>query len=357
MPKAYSIARTLLFRIPAEKAHEAALHGLAWTPSVLRNSMRARYEVRAPELRSEVFGVGFPNPVGLAAGFDKGAVAYDGLGALGFGHVEVGTVTARPQPGNPRPRLFRLPADRALLNRMGFNNPGAEVVAETLRGATPETILGINVGKSKVTPLEDAVEDYLRSVELLKSFARYLVVNVSSPNTPGLRELQDAGPLRELLGAVTGAAGSVPVLVKLAPDLGDRQIDQAIEIVVETSAAGVILTNTTIKRTELRTPAAMLAGLGAGGISGAPVRDRALEVVRRVYRATSGRLPIIGVGGIFTADDAWERIQAGASLVQIYTGFVYGGPGVVRSINEGLLRKMADAGVSSIREVVGSGNP
>ncbi len=356
MPKAYSLVRKLLFRLSAESAHEIALHTLRGSPALVRRAMRARYEIDALALRSTVFGVDFPNPVGMAAGFDKGAEAYDALGALGFGHVEVGTVTAREQPGNPRPRLFRLPADAALLNRMGFNNPGADSVAASLSNTTPSTVLGINIGKSKVTPLEDAVADYLYSVERLREFARYLVVNVSSPNTPGLRELQDAGPLRALLAAVNDAAGGVPVLVKLAPDLADEQVDQAVDIAVETRMAGVILSNTTISRAGLRTPAAELSALGDGGISGHPVKARALELVRRVYRSTSGQLPIVGVGGIFTAEDAWDRIRAGASLVQIYTGLIYGGPSTARSINEGLLKKMREAGFSSIQDVVGSGN-
>lgn len=354
MPKAYSIARNVLFRLPAETAHELAIHTLAHTPAFTRRVLRGRYGVVDEKLRSTVFGIDFPNPVGLAAGFDKGAIAYDALGALGFGFVEVGTVTALSQSGNPRPRLFRLPADQALLNRMGFNNPGAEAVARAMRGAKPETILGINIGKSKITPLEDAVADYLRSVQLLAPFAKYLVVNVSSPNTPGLRELQDAGPLHELLAAVVAAAAGVPVLVKLAPDLDDSQVDQAVQIAVETAAAGVVISNTTISREGLLTPPAKVAAMGTGGISGAPVRKRAHEMVSRVYRNTGGRLPIIGVGGIFDADDAWERIRAGASLIQLYTGFIYGGPGLVRTINRGILEKMERAGFASIGAVVGS---
>lgn len=354
MPKAYPIARNLLFRLPAETAHELAIDTLAHTPAFARRVLRALYEVRDQSLRSTVFGIDFPNPVGLAAGLDKGAVAYDTLGALGFGFVEVGTVTALAQEGNPRPRLFRLPADQALLNRMGFNNPGAEAVAAAMRNAKPSTILGINIGKSKVTPLEDAVTDYLRSVELLARYARYLVVNVSSPNTPGLRELQDAGPLRDLLRAVVGAAGGVPVLVKLAPDLEDPQVDQAVEIAQETAAAGVVISNTTISRAGLRTPDAVLTEMGPGGISGVPVRQRAHELVGRVYRNTGGRLPIIGVGGIFNADDAWERIRAGASLIQVYTGFIYGGPGLIRQINRELAERVRRGGFRSIAEVVGT---
>jgi len=318
--------------------------------------------VRDPALEVEAFGIRFPNPVGLAAGFDKTGEHFNALGALGFGFVEIGTVTAEAQPGNPRPRLFRLPADQGLLNRMGFNNPGAAAVADRLRGAAIEPVLGINLGKSKVTPLEDATADYLRSLDLLEPFARYLVVNVSSPNTPGLRTLQDAKPLRELLRALRGRTAELaaargespkPILLKIAPDLTDEQVDEAVGIAVDEGTAGLIATNTTISREGLRTPRAAVEPMGAGGISGAPVRQRAREVVARAWRTAEGRLPIVGVGGIFTADDAWEMIRAGAALVQVYTGFVYGGPGVVRDINRGLLRRMRQEGITSLREAVG----
>jgi dihydroorotate dehydrogenase len=338
--------------------------------SLLRGALRSKpardlsrrlLEVRDLSLQTNLWGIDFPNPVGLAAGFDKAGDSFNELGALGFGFVEIGTVTAQAQEGNPRPRLFRLPADEALLNRMGFNNPGAEAVAERLGKTPAEGVLGINIGKSKVTPLESSTEDYLRSLELLFPFARYVVVNVSSPNTPGLRSLQDAEPLRELLGAVVarsrslaGRAGDIPVLVKIAPDLTEGQIDEAMRIAMEQGVAGIIAVNTTTSREGLRTPADRLEKLGAGGISGAPLAARATQVVSRIYRATGGTLPIVGVGGIRTADDAWERIAAGASLVQIYSAFVYRGPDLVRSINEGLLRRLRGAGMASIREAVGS---
>ncbi|MDP9349252.1 MAG: quinone-dependent dihydroorotate dehydrogenase, partial [Gemmatimonadota bacterium] len=316
-----------------------------------------------PALRVSRWGIDFPNPVGLAAGFDKSGASFNALGALGFGFVEIGTVTAHAQPGNPTPRLFRLPADGALLNRLGFNNPGAEAVAEHLRGTPVEPVLGINLGKSKVTPLEEATTDYLRSLELLERYARYLVVNVSSPNTPGLRKLQDAGPLRELLRALRARAGERaaargeaprPVLLKIAPDLTDAQVADAVGIAREEGIAGIIATNTTISREGLRTPRERVAGLGEGGISGRPVRERAREVVSLVYRETGGALPVIGVGGIFDARDAFERIRAGASLVQLYTGFVYGGPGVVWEINRGLLELLRREGFRSLDEAVGS---
>jgi dihydroorotate dehydrogenase len=347
-----------------------------------------------PALATRVWGIDFPNPVGLAAGFDKAGTLFNPLAALGFGFIEIGTVTALAQPGNPRPRLFRLPTDGALLNRMGFNNPGAEAVARHLASTPAEPVLGINIGKSKVTPLDHATEDYLRSVDLLAPFARYLVINVSSPNTPGLRALQDAAPLRELVGAVVervrevrgagalgggGGAGdrmsersefgspstppppaayavdACPVLVKLAPDLSDGQIEQAVEIALEQGAAGIVATNTTVSRAGLRTAPERVEGLGLGGISGAPLRARALEVVSRIHARTGGAVPIVGVGGIASASDAWERIRAGASLVQLYTAFIYEGPGLVRRINRGLLDLMHREGFRSVAEAVGTG--
>jgi dihydroorotate dehydrogenase len=358
----YRLIRPILFRVPAESAHAAAMTALqaVAAPAPIRAGMRRRFSVEADELRVRRWGIDFANPVGLAAGFDKSGSAFNALSALGFGFIEIGTVTARAQPGNPRPRMFRLPADRALLNRLGFNNPGAESVARHLAGARVECVLGINLGKSKVTPLEAATEDYLESLERLARFARYLVVNVSSPNTPGLRELQDAQPLRRLLRALTARAAEVagggtptPILLKIAPDLTDRQVDEAVEIAREEGAAGMVATNTTISREGLITPRERVEALGAGGLSGAPLRDRAQEVTARIFRRTGGTFPIIGVGGIFTPDDAWARIRAGASLVQIYTGLVYGGPGTVRRLNLGLLDRLRRSGARSIDDVIG----
>lgn len=333
---------------------------LAALPGLARALLRSRMMVEDPRLQSRLWEIDFPNPVGLAAGFDKSGSAFNALGALGFGFVEIGTITALAQPGNPRPRIFRLPRDRALLNRMGFNNPGAAALAEHLQHQPIETVLGINVGKSKVTPLERSIDDYLRSIELLERFARYLVINISSPNTPGLRELQDAGPLRELLRAVIGrpaeggAAGKKPVLVKLAPDLGGEQMDQAVEIALEEGISGIIAVNTTISREGLHASAHEIEALGAGGISGAPLRAQALASIARVRRITRGAVPIIGVGGIFNAEDAWNAILAGADLVQLYTGFIYEGPGVVRQINQGLLERLDREGVRSLAEVIGT---
>jgi len=359
----YDAIRPLLFTLPAERAHHVGTTALstALLAPPARALARAAFCVRHPALRVERFGLRFPNPVGLAAGFDKAGAWFNALGALGFGSIEIGTVTALAQPGNPRPRLFRLPADRALLNRMGFNNPGAEAVAARLRRARIEPVLGINLGKSKAAPLEDAAADYLRSLELLEPFAAYLVVNVSSPNTPGLRQLQDAAPLRELLRALRARAGELaaargapprPILLKIAPDLSDPQVEEAAAIAVEEGMAGLIATNTTVSREGLRTPD--VEGMGAGGISGAPVHRRAVAVVARAWRTTGGRLPIVGVGGIFGAEEAWAFVRAGASLLQVWTGFIYRGPGIARDINRGLLQRLAREGFRSLDEAVGA---
>jgi dihydroorotate dehydrogenase len=359
----YDLVRPLLFSLDPEQAHRAgtaALHAALLTPPQ-REVSRALLEVRDPALRVERFGIRFPNPVGMAAGFDKAGESFNALGALGFGFVEIGTVTALAQPGNPQPRLFRLPADQALLNRMGFNNPGAEAVAASLRHTAIEPVLGINIGKSKAAALEDAAADYLRSLELLEPFAAYLAVNVSSPNTPGLRQLQDAAPLRELLRALRARGAELaaargqrprPILLKIAPDLTDPQVEEAAGIALEEGCAGLIATNTTVSREGLRT--ARVEAMGAGGISGAPVRQRAVEVVSRVHRATGGRLPIVGVGGIFGAEDAWRMVRAGAALVQVWTGFIYRGPAIARDINRGLLARLRREGMRSLDEAVGA---
>lgn len=362
---AYSALRKLLFALPAEPAHTLgamALRGLE-ASAAGRAAVRRSLQCEAPELVVECMGIRFPAPVGIAAGFDKNAQVFNALGALGFGFVEAGTVTACAQLGNPRPRLFRLPEDEALLNRMGFNNHGAEAVAARLAAAAIEPILGINIGKSKAAPLEGAVADYLQSLRLLEPFAAYLAINVSSPNTPGLRELQQEQALRELLREMVGGAAELaaarggaprPVLVKLAPDLNEEALEVAVDVAASEGAAGLILANTTVRRDELRTAAEQLAQLGAGGISGRPVHRRAAEMISRAYRQTNGELPIIGAGGVFDAADAWRLIAAGASLVQLYTGFVYGGPGTAHRINRGLLQLLNERGFRSIDEAVGS---
>lgn len=352
----YRFARAPLFSLDPEAAHALVVRGVrtALATSPARALARSHFSVDAPELRVRRWGIEFDNPVGLAAGFDKNGAAINPLAALGFGFIEIGTVTARAQPGNPRPRLFRLPADRALLNRMGFNNEGAAAVAARLRARSIEPVVGINIGKSRAVALEDAVADHLRSVTLLSPFARYLVLNVSSPNTPGLRSLQESEPLAELLDAVVLAARGLPVLVKLAPDLTDAAVERAVATAVDHGAAGIIAVNTTVSRDGLRTSSGRLERLGSGGISGAPLRRRATDVVALIRRATAGAVPIIGVGGIFDADDAWDRIRAGASLLQVYTGLVYQGPEIARTINLGLLERLRREGASSVHEVVGS---
>ncbi|UQU67203.1 quinone-dependent dihydroorotate dehydrogenase [Couchioplanes caeruleus] len=320
--------RPVLFRVgggDAEKAHEFTLGRLAGLGSGTRALLRRRYAVSDPV---EVFGVRFPNRVGLAAGMDKNGVALPAWPALGFGFVEVGTVTAKAQPGNDKPRLFRLRESEAVINRMGFNNAGAAALAERLRALGPIGVpLGISLGKSKVTPLEEAVQDYLASYELLHPYADYIAVNVSSPNTPGLRTLQDKSALAALLGALVG---KVPVLVKIAPDLTEPAIAELLEVCLASGAAGVIATNTTLGREGLAGPDQARAA-EAGGLSGRPLTERARKIVHFVHEETGGRLPIIGVGGIVEADDAARMFDAGASLIQLYTGFIYRGPALVRA--------------------------
>ena len=357
--------RPLLFRVDAERVHELAMGSLALTSPV---AGRLR---RPPDgggrLAQDLLGARFPNPVGLAAGFDKRARAVPAWPALGFGFSEVGTITAHAQPGNPRPRIVRLPADRALINRLGFNNDGAESAARALgrwraQGLLGRAPLGVNLGKSKITPAEDAPADYARSLDLLHGFADYVTVNVSSPNTPGLRDLQATGPLGAILDAldevqarkVEGRAGAPrPVLVKIAPDLDGDQVDAVVDLALARGLAGMIVSNTTLSREGLASPEALTEQ--PGGLSGAPLRDRATALVERVARRAQGRLVVVGVGGVFTADDAWDKLAAGASLVQVYTGFVYGGPGFVRSVHRHLLRRMAESGKLSLDEVVGGG--
>jgi dihydroorotate dehydrogenase len=370
------VVRPALFRIgsgDAEAAHEWTLTRLAGLPPAARRIMAARYAVRSPRT---VFGLEFPNPVGLAAGVDKNGVALAAWPALGFGFVEVGTVTAHAQPGNPRPRLFRLRGSEAIVNRMGFNNEGAAALAARLaalsragRGGKapaaggpgeapavvggpgeapavvggpgeaparpgPRTVtpfgvpLGISLGKSKVTPLDEAVDDYLASYKLLRDHGDYFAVNVSSPNTPGLRSLQDRDSIDALLRALVGEK---PILVKIAPDLSEAAIAELLEVCLARGAAGVIATNTTLSRDGLAAADAA-GGAETGGLSGRPLTGRAREVVRFVHTETGGRLPVIGVGGIMSADDAARMFDAGASLVQVYTGFIYHGPALVRQI-------------------------
>jgi dihydroorotate dehydrogenase len=333
--------RTVLARMDPETAHHAAVVVISIL-GIPPFSWVARALTRpAPQLRTTVLGLSFESPFGVAAGFDKDVRAAAGLYALGFGHIEVGTITAIPQDGNPRPRLFRLIPDRAVINRMGFNNQGAEAAArrlERLRRRRTRAVIGVNIGKSRVVEVADATADYVRSATLLSPLADYLVVNVSSPNTPGLRGLQAVETLRPLLEAVRNAAGATPLLVKIAPDLADDEVDAVSRLAVELGLAGLIATNTTISREGLVTDASVVAAAGAGGLSGAPLKRRALEVLRLVRAAVPSDFVVISAGGVETAADARERLAAGADLVQGYTAFLYRGPLWARQINRGLAR-------------------
>lgn len=333
--------RTVLARMDPETAHHAAV-AVIRILGVPPFSWVARAVTRpAPQLRTTALGLSFESPFGVAAGFDKDVRAAAGLYALGFGHIEVGTITAIPQDGNPRPRLFRLIPDRAVINRMGFNNQGAEAAArrlERLRRRRSRAVIGVNIGKSRVVDVADAPADYVRSATLLAPLADYLVVNVSSPNTPGLRGLQAVETLRPLLEAVRDAAGPTPLLVKIAPDLPDDEVDAVSRLAVELGLAGLIATNTTISREGLVTDASVVAAAGAGGLSGAPLKRRALEVLRLVRAAVPREFVVISAGGVETAADVRERLAAGADLVQGYTAFLYRGPLWARQINRGLAR-------------------
>lgn len=341
------IFRTVFSRMEPETAHHLVVPVIRLL-GIPPFSIVARALTRPdPSLRTEALGLVFDSPFGVAAGFDKNAVMVRGLGALGFGHVEVGTVTAKPQDGNPRPRLFRLVQDRALINRMGFNNRGAGAAASRLRrlrrGST-HAVVGANIGKSRVVDVENATADYVESTRLIAPEADYLVVNVSSPNTPGLRGLQAVETLRPLLEAVRDAAGATPLLVKIAPDLPDDEVTAIAEMAVDAGLAGLIATNTTISRDGLLTDEATIERIGAGGLSGAPLRRRALEVLRLVRSAVPRDFCVIAAGGVETAADVQERLAAGADLVQGYTAFIYRGPLWARQINRGLvqLRRGAD---------------
>lgn len=356
----YRIFRSFLFSLSAETAHRFTLASLRWF-TLLPGSLwllRRWFGGSDPRLRVRALGRELSSPVGLAAGLDKDAEVFEAFGALGFGFVEVGTVTALAQPGNPRPRLFRLPKDRALLNRMGFNNHGAHAAA--LRLAKPRAaVVGANIGRSKLTPNEDAVADYVTSTEALAPHADYMVINVSSPNTPSLRELQAIEQLRPLISGVQqalarAAAGrAVPLLLKVAPDLHDADLDAIADLALELGIDGIIATNTTIGRDGLRTPADEVAALGNGGLSGAPLRERSLQVLRRLRARVGTRLLLVAAGGIENADDAWQRIRAGATLVQIYSALIYDGPSLPSRIARGLAKRVSEAGLASISEAVG----
>jgi dihydroorotate dehydrogenase len=363
-----ALFETLFVRMPAETAHRVGftlirLIGLIpGAPALLRRLLATP----DPILRVETLGLDLPGPLGLAAGFDKDALAPDARAALGFGFIEIGTVTARPQPGNPKPRLFRLTADRALINRMGFNNAGSAAAADRLRDRAeftssggPMAVVGANIGKSKVADESQAIGDYTTSAARLAAVADYLVVNVSSPNTPGLRNLQAVEVLRPLLQAVRHSldeAGErhVPLLVKIAPDLSDEDLDAVADLALELRLDGIIATNTTISRAGLVTPAAEVEALGAGGLSGVPLQARALEVLQRLHGRVGDRLVLIAAGGVVTGDDAYQRIRAGATLVQGYTAFIYEGPFWPRRVHRELAARLRADGFRSVAEAVGT---
>jgi dihydroorotate dehydrogenase len=347
--------RPALFALDAERAHDLTIAALR-RPIVQRVLGAGAMPVDR-RLRQQVLGLTFDHPVGLAAGLDKQGYAAWAWPAIGFAFIEIGTVTPRPQPGNPRPRLFRLPADRAIVNRFGFNSIGADGVAANLRGGVTSTIrVGINIGKNKETPNDRAADDYVRVVDALHARADYFAVNVSSPNTAGLRDLQERRTLRALITAVTGrvhevSSRRIPVLVKLSPDMDEADLLGAVDAALEGGADGVIATNTTVSRAGLNTASPLASE--PGGLSGAPLRDVSNRVCRRLFQHLGSQAPIVGVGGIFDADDAYQRIRAGATLVELYTGLVYEGPAVVRRIVRGLADRMGRDGFTSINEVIG----
>lgn len=354
----YDRSLTAMFRLRPERIHGLMSSALATAAASApaRKALRRSVVVADPVLSQTVAGITFPRPLGLAAGFDKNATEVDVWGPLGFGYSEVGTVTAVAQPGNPTPRLFRLPEDRALLNRMGFNNDGAMTAAGRLAKRVEAEPVGVNLGKTKTTPANRAASDYFESARAVDGVADYLVINVSSPNTPGLRDLQAVETLRPIVEAVRRASDR-PLFVKIAPDLSDEDVDAVTELALELSLTGLIATNTTISRDGLVTPGAEVTALGAGGISGAPVAERSLEVLRRIRRRADDRLVLIGVGGIETAEQAWQRIGAGATLLQGYTGLIYGGPDWIRDIHLGLAGQVRRHGLGSLTEAVGAELP
>ncbi|MCB5182483.1 quinone-dependent dihydroorotate dehydrogenase [Streptomyces antimicrobicus] len=361
----YRLFFHLIFkRMDPEQAHHLAFRWirLAASVPVLRTFVAAFLAPRHKALRTEALGLRMHGPFGLAAGFDKNAAAVDGMAMLGFDHVEIGTVTGRAQPGNPKKRLFRLVPDRALINRMGFNNEGSEAVAARLaaRRAVFRTVVGVNIGKTKVVPEAEAASDYVLSTERLAPYADYLVVNVSSPNTPGLRNLQATESLRPLLTAVREAADRtvtdrrVPLLVKIAPDLADEDVDAVADLALELGLDGIIATNTTVAREGLGLRSAPELVKETGGLSGAPLKARSLEVLRRLYARVGDRLVLIGVGGIENAEDAWQRILAGATLIQGYSAFIYEGPCYARAIHRGLAERLAASPYATLAEAVGA---
>ncbi|MCE2743100.1 MAG: quinone-dependent dihydroorotate dehydrogenase [Fluviicola sp.] len=340
----YKLIRKILFKFDPEKIHYFTANSISFLLKIpgMKFIWKKMYQLDDKRLEKEVFGIKFKNPVGLAAGFDKNASMYNQLAHFGFGFIEIGTVTPKGQPGNDKPRLFRLKEDEAIINRMGFNNDGTEVVIENLKNKRTNLIIGGNIGKNKVTPNEEANNDYKLAFNALFDYVDYFVVNVSSPNTPNLRELQEKEPLKQLLQSLKDENNlkkvQKPILLKIAPDLTNEQLDDIIEIVNEVKLDGVIATNTTISRADLKTDSEFVDSIGAGGLSGKPLKERSTEVIKYLAEKSNKSFPIIGVGGIHSAEDAIEKLNAGADLIQLYTGFIYEGPALIKRINKAILQ-------------------
>ena len=341
----YYFFRSLLFLLNPERAHFASVGAIKLLLRIPLLKWIIKAPSDAPKLSRKVFGLNFPNPIGLAAGFDKDATCFEEMGQLGFGFVEIGTVTPMPQDGNPTPRLFRLKKDQALINRMGFNNQGVNAAIARLKNRRPDSqlIIGGNIGKNKWTPNEEANQDYINSFKALFPFVDYFAVNVSSPNTVNLRALQEKEPLLRLLNELKLINASYPspkpILLKIAPDLSNEQLDDIVDIALELPLDGIIATNTTISRQGLKTNDRVVESIGAGGLSGAPVANRSTEVIRYLNTKLEGKVPIIGVGGIHSKEDALEKLDAGASLIQLYTGFIYEGPSLIKSIKKAIIER------------------
>jgi dihydroorotate dehydrogenase len=339
----YNLVKKILFRYDPEQAHYKVMRWLAKTYNVGigKKYLESNYSFRHPSLERTVFGLKFKNPVGLAAGFDKDAMFIDELSCLGFGFIEIGTLTPKPQDGNEKPRLFRFPEDAAIINRMGFNNQGVDAAVERLKKRKTNIIIGGNIGKNKQTPNENAIDDYAYCFKKLFDVVDYFVVNVSSPNTPNLRALQEKEPLQALLMHLQNLNLSYPnpkpILLKIAPDLNESQLDDVIDIVQTVRLSGIVATNTTIDREGLTANKKMIADTGAGGVSGKPLKQRSTEIIRYIHQKSEGKIPMIAVGGIFNGDDAREKLEAGASLVQVYTGFIYQGPAIAKNICKAIL--------------------
>ncbi|MBN8548128.1 MAG: quinone-dependent dihydroorotate dehydrogenase [Deltaproteobacteria bacterium] len=351
-----TLLRPLLFNLDSERAHHLALGAARFAGRIgMRPIVEKCFELEDPALSTDCFGLHFKNPIGLAAGFDKNVHAVEMLAALGFGFIEIGSITGQPQPGNPTPRIFRFPADQAIINRMGFPSDGADAVAPRLqevRRSPNSALLGVNLGKTKAVALDNALDDYLYTFSRIKDYADYVALNVSSPNTPELRKLQERSRLEALFrGVQRDNSRGIPLLVKVAPDLEPAQVDEVLACCLDCGVSGIIATNTTFSREGLSRPTEE-----TGGLSGAPLRKRSLEMVRYISRQTQGKLPIIGVGGVFCGRDAFELISAGASLIQIYTGLIYEGPGLVRKVKSELLGLMKESGISRLGELVGKAN-